>query len=583
MRTPIDAEPGGQTNPHPAPRSRAALLARHRIDLQNLGLIAAGWLALLLLVPPQHEHPIIDDWIYAGSVRQMLETGTFTFPDSQANLFGLVVWGALWATLGGGFSFTILTFSTLALALVALWAFYGIARTIRVPPAGALLGAALLGANPIFVHLSYSFMTDVPFLALSLLACLCYLRGIRRPASRRRLAWIGLGSLFIAWAFLIRQFAVLVPAAFLAYLAWESLRVRRLLWKEMALMVALPILVGVGWQMWLRTQPVAPSAIAAASRASQYILQEPWLRVFLLRATAILPLTALLAWAAVLLRRNRWWLVPAWALGLLAIMYLVDRPDETWIAMFEPPFTARFGPLAWDLPQEPFSFGTVGNIIRLGGIDFFEYNQEPIWSREAWRALWMLGVLLAAALLANMSAALLDWLRTRPWREPLPPPAAPYALGAIIFVVSLAFPGDLYDRYTVGWVPFVLLFIVRGVAGWDRRAWAYSLAALALVASFTVLAKADHMEHARVRLEAAQWLTARTGSVHMGYDWDRWARGGQMEHQVTDLHIDGYRTEQRFPYQCRLCGFTTRYVLAEVRADQPSLPTAPTFPVTVYP
>src|SRR3954447_25241602 len=96
----------------------AALRARHRVDARNLGLILLGWIVLLLVIPPQHEYPIIDDWIYAGSVRQVLQTGVFTMPAmSQANLIGLTMWGALWAGLFG-FSFTVLTYSTLVMAVV---------------------------------------------------------------------------------------------------------------------------------------------------------------------------------------------------------------------------------------------------------------------------------------------------------------------------------------------------------------------------------------------------------------------------------------------------------------------------------
>src|SRR5437867_6763506 len=148
-------------------------------DLRNLALVVAGFAAVLLLIPPQHEYPVIDDWIYARTVQHQLITGEFYIhPVSQASLVGLTLWGTAWAKLFG-FSFSTLTCSTLVLALAALLAFYGIARQLGVPPPGALLGTALLGFNPIFLHLSYSFMTDVPFLSLVLLSCYCYIRGLQ--------------------------------------------------------------------------------------------------------------------------------------------------------------------------------------------------------------------------------------------------------------------------------------------------------------------------------------------------------------------------------------------------------------------
>src|SRR5436305_6075241 len=159
-------------NPKSKIQNRACLLA-----------IALGWLVLLLLIPPQHEYPIIDDWLYARSVQHQVATGAFEMPaQSQASLVGLTLWGTLWVRLFG-FSLTILSYSTLVLALVALYAFYGIARQVGVRPLGALLGTGLLALNPIFFHLSYSFMTDVPFICLLLLSSYCYIRGLK-PAHR---------------------------------------------------------------------------------------------------------------------------------------------------------------------------------------------------------------------------------------------------------------------------------------------------------------------------------------------------------------------------------------------------------------
>src|SRR4051794_15097927 len=68
------------------------------VDLRNLAVIVAGFVAVLLLMPPGHEFPVIDDWIYAGSVQHQLATGAFEMPShSQANLAGLTLWGTLWA------------------------------------------------------------------------------------------------------------------------------------------------------------------------------------------------------------------------------------------------------------------------------------------------------------------------------------------------------------------------------------------------------------------------------------------------------------------------------------------------------
>src|SRR5205814_6100407 len=67
------------------------------LDFTCLCIIVAGGLGLLLLIPPQHEYPIIDDWIYARSVQHQMATGAFQMPgQSQASLVGLTLWGTIW-------------------------------------------------------------------------------------------------------------------------------------------------------------------------------------------------------------------------------------------------------------------------------------------------------------------------------------------------------------------------------------------------------------------------------------------------------------------------------------------------------
>ena len=88
-----------------------------RADLRNLAIIVAGFFAVLIFIPPQHEYPILDDWIYAGSVRDMLEKGRFIMPDmSQAILVGQTLWGALIDRIGYAPVFVVTGVGLLALA-----------------------------------------------------------------------------------------------------------------------------------------------------------------------------------------------------------------------------------------------------------------------------------------------------------------------------------------------------------------------------------------------------------------------------------------------------------------------------------
>ncbi|MDQ6693451.1 MAG: glycosyltransferase family 39 protein [Chloroflexota bacterium] len=540
----------------------------HRADLRNLLLIAAGWMLLLVLLPPAHDYPVIDDWIYSASVQQQLNTGVFTMPgQSQASLVGLTLWGTGWARLFG-FSTTVLTYSTLFLALAGLLTFYALARTLKTPPAGALLGTALLGLNPIFLHLSYSFMTDVPFLALVLIACYAYVRGLQPCGSS---AWLLVGGVFSGWAFLIRQFGVLVPLGFLAYLFLNLLTERRWnqprWWWQMLGVGLLPAFIAGGWLYWSRDTPPTQAALSAEGWRSAFFMKEPWLRVSLLRVLALLVPTAFTAWTAIRIRRTRLWLIPLSLAIVGGGMLWASGVREPWIGQTEQPFIFRLGSLAVELPQKTFNFGGDGNIMRVGGIDFFEYHQQAIWSPEVWRALYIFGSVLGALLLAKACDSLLDWAGKRPLA--FRPDAGFYMVGLAIAVVTVAASGAIYDRYVLGFGAFMILFAVREACSWGRIAWGYSLAALVVLSLFSVTLKADAMDHTNARFLAGYWFQARGASAMSGLDWNRGLYYSNPEHIVTDLPVPGFRTDATFPYTSRLSGFTTRYVLAQTRTDLP--------------
>jgi hypothetical protein len=563
---PDSAQYNEQSPPSPAP-------VHPLEDLRNLMLIACGWIMVLLILPPQHEYPIIDDWIYAGSVRNLLDTGTFFMPQqSQANLIGLTYWGAGWSKLFG-FSFTTLTYSTLFFSFVTLFLFYGIARLLGTPQWGALLGTALLAYNPIFVHLSYSFMTDVPFIALMLLACFCYILGLQGRARYSRL-WLLVGGLFTGWAFLIRQFGVVIPLAFALYLVLDMILTRRLRLRDLLGVTVLPFIIIAAWQYATRDVPTTQTSLAAASRAANFMFKETWPRVIVFRSFVLLPLIALFAWTAIKIRRARWWLIALSAVTVVVLLFTLDLPGEEWTQVGIPAYTAHIGPLDINFSSELFTFGLVGNIIRVTGIDFFEYPHEAVLTPEFWHILWIAGLVLGVLLLASIGDNLLDWLRGLRRGHSLSPITALYFLGAGIFLISMAVLGDLFDRYIFTVLPFIILFVVRGCARWGRLAWTYSLVALALITTFTLLAKADNIDHDNVRWQAGYWMLQRTGAVHVGFDFNNW--NGQMtsdNYAISDYPQPefGYRVEKAFPYFSRLGGFTTHYLYAQSSVNVPPL------------
>jgi Dolichyl-phosphate-mannose-protein mannosyltransferase len=163
-----------------------------------------------LLVSPVGEFSLNDDWIQAKAVKLFLEEGHYrNHPYMAATFIAQAYWAALFCKIFG-FSFTVLRVSTLVLSVVASWAMARCALALGFARNLALLCGALVAINPLILNLSYSFMTDVPFLAMSILSGLFFLLALQTP-SAKLIFW---GSLFAEVAFLVRQFGVMLPVAF---------------------------------------------------------------------------------------------------------------------------------------------------------------------------------------------------------------------------------------------------------------------------------------------------------------------------------------------------------------------------------
>ena len=160
-------------------------------------------------VKPLTDVPVIDDWVYAWSVEHFLKTGELRVLEfSSVYPLAQILWGALFARVAG-FSFGVLRLSTVVLAVLGCWALYLTLRELTFSRTASLLGALALALDPVYFALSFSFMTDVPFVALSTMSVFYYVSALHRHQPAR--AW--LGSLFAVSAFLVRPIGIVIPLA----------------------------------------------------------------------------------------------------------------------------------------------------------------------------------------------------------------------------------------------------------------------------------------------------------------------------------------------------------------------------------
>jgi len=91
-------------------------------------------------------------------------------------------------------------------------------REFSVPRRESLLGTATLGLYPSYFILSFTFMTDVPFLAAVVWSALCLGRAVHRNSDRWLIAGAALGCLAVS----TRLLGVVLPGAYLATLLFHT-------------------------------------------------------------------------------------------------------------------------------------------------------------------------------------------------------------------------------------------------------------------------------------------------------------------------------------------------------------------------
>jgi 4-amino-4-deoxy-L-arabinose transferase-like glycosyltransferase len=492
-----------------------------RADLRNVALIVLGFASILLLVSPARSYPVVDDWIYWQSVGDLLRLDYAPHDWTQPIALGHLAWGAGFAAFLGH-TFTALTISNLVMSLACLLTFYLLLRQLAVTSTLALLGVAVLGFNPLYVFLTYSFMTDITFLTYMLAATLFYLRGVRGHGEW----WLWLGGLASALAYLTRQYGVLAMLAAIVYL-WSA---RRWMWRRAIAIAAVPILAAIAYAVWERFQPGPLIALQMEQeRAAMLSNLGPYL----------------------IERGQRFvWMLPSLGLCLLPV---IRRPRNLMIAV--PIFIFLVAYQVRSLQLTGTLFPQNGNILDFTGFIMFFYNANMVWSGWVWLLLGIAGSVLFSLRFASAIEDLRDWARSRPWRNPelaQDPAAILYAWSLLLVVVIVVLTPFLFDRYWLALLPALLLPTLRHESKRDSaaapapsllygsRVW-LPWALLVPIALFSVVAMRDYKEHATARWAAAQSLRdggAKPEQVRAGLEWEGFydfKAGAQRIRETHDL------------------------------------------------
>jgi hypothetical protein len=455
-----------------------------------IGVLTLQWVLMLLPSHPwsQADFPINDDWAHQASVAALVLEGRFIIPDWTAtNFLGLLIWGAPWGWLLQP-GHEVLRCSGLLAGLLGVWACYGLMREIGLGLCLATLVAACWAAHPLYLSLSATFMTDVPFVLASVASVWAMLR-YQRLASP---AWLVVAVGAASWALLTRQTGFSLFVAFALAGALQPDRRQRLV---AVFILALGLLLLLGYPWLLERLHLMPAMRHAASVQVRETLALPawdivlvvlrWIgRLgFYLGLGAALPLILLavrLDWSALPRRRLLGWM----AVSLVVLM------------------------MGYGLASSPWRMPLLGNDLGDTGLgQRMLHGKSPttplLW--RGWSIVTALAVLSAFWVLVLIGRALLRLRRQGAWHQHagyLPVVVSTWLLLQVAPVLLLT---SVYDRYVLPMQVPVLALL----------AWASSSQAVTLTATTgPVLRYAG----TAIVLGASLWAAAL---MHDYFAWNR--------------------------------------------------------------
>jgi hypothetical protein len=482
-------------------RPAPALASTLRGEARPLLAIALVFAASSLVLSPLRDVAVSDDWTYAWTVEHLLRTGRLAVLDWSAHYaFFPAVWAGLFSAVFG-FSFGILRVSTLVLAALGGMAFYLTLRELEIDRSRSLLGALALVVNPIYFLLSFSFMTDVPFLSAMNLAVFFYVAGVKRD--RPGLLWMG--GVFAVAAFLSRQIGAVIPLALAPCVARPGAsRAQARLLPLVGSLAAMAVL----WR-WEWTSIGPTSVMAEKMSAVHYLLPLDvggLLKDGFLVTARIAFYFAPLLLAALSLRRRR-----------LAAVALVAVASALVMRFWTGSIPAPLGTTGtWSL----YDLGDARTLVSGDAA-----SVTP--PRAVTAALQVVMLVCWSILVAGTARAAVRWWRRSEGRSRLR--EAVTAPGTIVIALGLLHLGVIhalwfyYDRYYLALFPAVI-YVALKTAG-SRLSIPIAAAGTALLAVAAVAGTWDNLRFEQAKWDAYRSLRARgvaAADIDAGYAINGW-------------------------------------------------------------
>lgn len=496
----------------PRPRAVAGVLRREPI-------LALVILVLVALVPPvaiaavtgSFGIPHNDDWSFIRSATTLHRTGDLRLVGwAQMTMVGQLYLVQPFLALGAGIGG--MQAMTVVLTLIGAGAAYLLGRRVGGPRAG-LVAAAVLLCCPLTPPLLVTFMTDLPALALSLVALAVGVAGVV-AAGRRGALLVAAGLVFAFIGVAIRETAAPAAVGIVAALLvrWWTRRSRA----DLLIAVVAAAGFGVAVLVFLHWRHDLPGDTRYAQPVGGGWV-SPLIRMFVTLAIFVLPVVLLPVRERA---STRWRLLGAVAGAAVALYLAIAKGlDDILIGNY----------LQYPAP--------LGPVLR---------GHEPMFvAPVVWKVVGIIG-LAGCVLLGVRLADLLTWLRSllalgRTGHQPGGDRLVAWSAVAVSAATSLglvvlgASRGKTYDRYVL---PVAIMLAIALLANARRplpaaRAQRAATAAggiglaLGLALGFSLALTLDTYDAARWRAGAAAVsLGADPADVDAGFEWISYHQSG---------------------------------------------------------